>query len=225
MRVLLLAIMALVLSTAAFARSSSGAGQLSGAQIQQTLVGKTLSGMEKGESYSETLNPDGTITGHSASGDYSGRWRITGNQICFFYEEETNGGKWDCTGARLQGAQVTYDDGTTAMVTDGPGPAPAGEVYSQKYHHAAVETYRPPAVQTYHHPAMQTYRRHAVQTYPDPAMQTYPDPAMQAYPYPAMQTYPYPAVQTYPYAPVPSGCAPRGLFVWGGNSGCCCCCR
>jgi hypothetical protein len=220
MRVLLLAIIALVVATAGFARSPSGAGHLSGAQIRQTLIGKTLSGVDKGESYSESLNPDGTIAGHSASGDYSGRWRITGNQICFFYEEETKGGKWDCTGARLQGAQVTWDDGTTAMVNDGPGAAPAGEV-SQKYHHAAVQTYHQPAAQTYHRSAVQPYRHPAVQTYPDPAMQAYPDPAMQAYPYPAMQAY--------PYAVVPAGCAPRGLFGglfgWGGNSGCCCCCR
>jgi len=121
MRVLLLAAIALVLSTAAFAQSPPGAGQLSGAQIRQLLIGKTLSGVDKGESYSESLNPDGTIAGHSASGDYSGKWQITGNQICFFYEGETEPGKWDCTGARLQGTQVTWDDGTTATVNVGRG--------------------------------------------------------------------------------------------------------
>src|SRR6516225_10814994 len=120
MRVVLVAVVALVLSTAAIARSPSGAGYLSGAQIQQALIGKTLSGVEKGESYSEALNPDGTIAGHSPSGDYSGKWRIAGNQICFLYEGETE----ECTGARLQGAQVTWDDGTTAMVNAGSGPAP-----------------------------------------------------------------------------------------------------
>jgi hypothetical protein len=62
MRVMLLAGVALALSTTAFAQ------ELSGTQIRQALVGKTMSGIENGESYSEYLSPDGGISGRSPSG-------------------------------------------------------------------------------------------------------------------------------------------------------------
>jgi hypothetical protein len=114
MRVMLLAGVALALSTAAFAQA------LSGAQIRQALVGKTISGVENGESYSEYLSPDGAISGRSPSGAYSGRWRISGSEICFLYEEDSGRtGKWDCNEVRLRENKIIWDDNTTATVSGG----------------------------------------------------------------------------------------------------------
>jgi len=73
--------MTLALSTTAFAQS------LSGDLIGTTLVGNIFSGVADGESYSEHLNPDGTISGQSPSSAYSGKWRISGDEICFSYME------------------------------------------------------------------------------------------------------------------------------------------
>jgi hypothetical protein len=101
-------------STTAFAQ------YLSDTQIRQALVGKTISGIENSESYSEYLSPDGTISGRSPSGTYSGRWRISGNEICFLYEEGRPGTrKWDCNEVRLRGNRIIWDDNTTATVSGG----------------------------------------------------------------------------------------------------------
>jgi hypothetical protein len=114
MRVMLLAGVALALSTTAFAQ------ELSGTQIRQALVGKTISGIENGESYSEYLSPDGGISGRSPSGAYSGRWAISGNEICFLYEEGSRrSGKWDCNDVRLHGNRIIWDNNTTATVSGG----------------------------------------------------------------------------------------------------------
>lgn len=113
MRIALLASITLALSTTAFAQS------LSGNQIRETLIGNTFSGFADGESYSEHLNPDGTISGRSPSGAYSGRWRISGDEICFSYLEGKRTTKWDCTEVKLKGAQIIWDDNTTAKLTEG----------------------------------------------------------------------------------------------------------
>jgi hypothetical protein len=114
MRVMLLAGVTLALSTTAFAQA------LSGTQIRQALVGKTISGIENGEAYSEYLSPDGAISGRSSSGVYSGRWRILDNEICFLYEEDAGrGGKWDCNEVRLRGNQIIWEDNSTATVSGG----------------------------------------------------------------------------------------------------------
>jgi hypothetical protein len=116
MRSVLVAFVALAFSTPVFAQS------LSGNQIRQALVGHTINGVENGQSYSQYLNPNGTITGHSASGDYTGRWRIQENEICFLEEEST---KWDCNEVKLRGNQIIWDDGSTATLSGGPSPAVA----------------------------------------------------------------------------------------------------
>ena len=113
MRIALIAGMTLALSTAAFAQS------LSGDQIRTTLVGNTFSGVADGESYTEHLNPDGTISGRSPSGAYSGKWRISGNEICFSYMEGKQDTKWDCTKVKLRGARIIWDDKTTAKLSEG----------------------------------------------------------------------------------------------------------
>jgi hypothetical protein len=104
----------LAFSTAAFGQS------LSGKQIRETLIGNTFSGVdEDGESFSEHLNPDGTISGRSQSDSYSGRWRISGNQICFLYPQGDQSTKWDCTKVRLDGDRITWEDKTTATLSRG----------------------------------------------------------------------------------------------------------
>jgi hypothetical protein len=75
-------------------------------------------GVADGESYSEHLNPDGTISGHSPSGAYAGRWRISGDQICFSYPEGKRDAKWDCTEVKLKGSRIIWDDNTTAKLSE-----------------------------------------------------------------------------------------------------------
>lgn len=100
----------LAFSTAAFGQS------LSGKQIRETLIGSTFSGVdEDGESFSERLNSDGTISGRSPSGSYSGRWRISGKEICLLYPDQS--AEWDCTEVRLDGDQITWDDETTVTLS------------------------------------------------------------------------------------------------------------
>jgi len=104
----------LAFSTAAFGQS------LYGKQIRETLIGNTFSGVdEDGESFSERLNPDGTISGRSPSGSYSGRWRISGNQICFLYPQGDQSTEWDCTKVRLDGNRITWEDDTTVTLSRG----------------------------------------------------------------------------------------------------------
>ena len=112
MRIALLAGFTLALTTAAFAQS------LSGDQIRTTLVGDTFSGFADGETYSEHLNADGTISGHSPSGAYAGRWRISGDQICFSYAEGKRDTKWDRT-AKVKGSRIIWDDNTTVRLGEG----------------------------------------------------------------------------------------------------------
>jgi hypothetical protein len=107
---------ALIVFSTILAFSTTASGQsLSGDQIRETLIGNTLSGVEDGKSYSEHLNPDGTISGRSASGSYSGRWRISGNRICFLYAEGST--KSDCTEVSLDGDRITWGDNTTATLS------------------------------------------------------------------------------------------------------------
>lgn len=63
---------------------------------------------------------NGTISGRSPSGPYSGKWRISGNQICFSYPEGQRAAKWDCTEVRLDGNRIRWEDNTTATLTRSP---------------------------------------------------------------------------------------------------------
>jgi hypothetical protein len=51
------------------------------------------------------LNPDGTISGRSPSGAYAGKWRISGNEICFSHLEGKRDTKWNCTEVKLRGGE------------------------------------------------------------------------------------------------------------------------
>jgi hypothetical protein len=101
------------LSTAAGALSSSGD------QIRPTLIGNSFSRFADGESYSEHLNADGTISGRSPSGAYADRWRISGDQICFSYAEGKRDTKWDCTEVKIKGSRIIWDDNTTVRLGEG----------------------------------------------------------------------------------------------------------
>ncbi len=125
MRIALVVSMTLALSATAFAQS------LSGNQIRQALIGHTISGVQNGKSYSEYLKPDGTISGRDSSGAYSGHWRIADNEICFIYEDSSKG--WDCSGLKLRGNLIIWNDNTTATLSNpsstvspasGPTPIP-----------------------------------------------------------------------------------------------------
>jgi hypothetical protein len=111
---------ALIVASTVVAFSTTAFGQsLSEKQIRETLIGNTFSGTADGESYSEHLNPNGTISGQSLSGSYAGRWRISGNQICFLYPEGHRPTKWDCTEVKLDGNRITWEDNTTATLSSG----------------------------------------------------------------------------------------------------------
>jgi hypothetical protein len=114
MRIALLTVIMLAVPTPEFTRS------LSGDQIRSTLVGNTFSGFADGESYSEHLNPDGTISGQAPSGAYAGRWRISRDQICCSYAEDQRDPKWDCTEVKFKASQIIWNDKTTATLSEGP---------------------------------------------------------------------------------------------------------
>ena len=108
MRTLLLATSIVATSTAALA------GTLSGDEIRTMIVGNTMAGVHGGSRYEEYLNPSGTITGDASDGEYSGQWKITGNQICFY--DTSKRAAWDCSTVTLRKNQIIFEDGTTATL-------------------------------------------------------------------------------------------------------------
>ena len=110
MRTLLLATAIVALSTAAFAET------LSGNQIRNLLAGNTMIGVQDGSPYEEYLSPSGMISGGTGAEDYSGQWKITGNQICFMYGGDESTGGWDCSTVTLRNNRIIFEDGTTATV-------------------------------------------------------------------------------------------------------------
>jgi len=108
MRTLLLAASIVATSTATFA------GTLSGDQIRTMLVGNTMVGVQDGSYYEQYLNPSGTITGVADDVEYSGQWKITGNQICFY--DTSKRAAWDCSTVTLRKNHIIFEDGTTATL-------------------------------------------------------------------------------------------------------------
>jgi hypothetical protein len=111
---------------------------LSADQIQAAIVGNTISGVEEGENYVEYLKEDGTIAGEAPSGRYTGRWRISGNQMCFQYDRDeepdpddvpltppktVDKPEWDCNDVVLKGSEVHWKtsdaEETTSVLVQG----------------------------------------------------------------------------------------------------------
>ena len=65
----------------------ASARQLSGGEIQSTLVGHKLSSLtESGYPFSETLNADGTSTINiSTESTQHGTWKVSGDVVCISY--------------------------------------------------------------------------------------------------------------------------------------------
>ena len=85
--------------------------------IMDAIAGNTVQGsMTTSGAYTEFYQADGVIKG----ADYTGKWSIEGDQMCFDYGEGA-----DCWSVRLDGTSVTWvkdgaDNGTGTVVTGNP---------------------------------------------------------------------------------------------------------
>ena len=89
-----------------------------GDQINTALSGNTVQGsMIASGVYTEFYGADGMIKGK----DYTGKWRITGDTMCFQYGQDPEA----CWQVRLDGDKVTWikdgkEDGTGTIVKGNP---------------------------------------------------------------------------------------------------------
>jgi hypothetical protein len=106
---------ALVLFTGGMALAGTAA---TGEQITAAISGNTVQGsMIASGAYTEFYGADGVIKGK----DYSGKWRINGDTMCFQYGQDPEA----CWQVRIDGDQVTWvkdgkDDGTGTIVKGNP---------------------------------------------------------------------------------------------------------
>jgi hypothetical protein len=113
--------MRLLLSAAlavAFAPAVLAADFATGDQIKAAITGNTVQGsMIASGAYTEFYGADGVIKGK----DYSGKWRVDGDRMCFAYGADPE----NCWQVRLAGSEVTWvkdgkDDGTGTIVAGNP---------------------------------------------------------------------------------------------------------
>ena len=64
------------------APSAKPAPSLNETQVKQLLVGHTQVGLDKGKNWTNTYNPDGTLSGTYNTDSDTGTYTIKGNQIC-----------------------------------------------------------------------------------------------------------------------------------------------
>lgn len=89
-----------------------------GDQISAAISGNTVQGsMVASGVYTEFYGADGVIKGK----DYSGKWRVNADTMCFQYGEDPEA----CWQVKLDGDQVTWvkdgkDDGTGTIVKGNP---------------------------------------------------------------------------------------------------------
>lgn len=87
---------------------------LTGAEIAAEIVGNSIVGVDKDGAFTEFLARTGAIAGISASGPYRGAWRISGDQICFYYYDldpsDPNANKWDCNSVTLDNGNIFWSD-------------------------------------------------------------------------------------------------------------------
>jgi hypothetical protein len=86
----------------AFLLASVGAAHAAatGDQIRAAISDSTVQGNMTGGPYAEYYAPDGTIKGK----DYTGRWSIEGDAMCFAYQ----GTPKECWNVELSGDQVRW---------------------------------------------------------------------------------------------------------------------
>lgn len=84
--------------------------------IVSVFAGHTIGGVEKGVAYRETLNPNGSILGVQADGQYEGDWRVVKGRLCFHYEDDPEG-KWDCSKVSVDGRRIIWDSDYTHTAT------------------------------------------------------------------------------------------------------------
>jgi hypothetical protein len=103
---------AIFLSVPAFAQDVA-----SGDAITAAISGNTVQGsMLSSGAYTEFYGTDGAIKGK----DYSGKWTVDADKMCFDYGEGAT-----CFGVRIAGDQVTWvadgkDEGTGTIVSGNP---------------------------------------------------------------------------------------------------------
>lgn len=94
------------------------AATATGDQINAAISGNTVQGsMVASGAYTEFYGADGVIKGK----DYTGKWRINGDTMCFQYGQDPEA----CWQVKLDGDQVTWikegkDDGTGTIVKGNP---------------------------------------------------------------------------------------------------------
>lgn len=95
------------------------AGDLAtGGQIKAALAGNTVRGsMQASGDYAEFYGADGAVKAK----DYTGSWRIKGDQMCLTYGQDPE----TCWGVRLDGASVVWvgrggDEGAGAIQKGNP---------------------------------------------------------------------------------------------------------
>ena len=86
---------------------------LSGDQIRELVAGNTVQGsMQSMGPYTEYYQADGTIKGK----DYTGKWTIEGNTMCFVYKAED---PKECWGVSVANGEVSWINAKGAV--DGTG--------------------------------------------------------------------------------------------------------
>jgi hypothetical protein len=89
-----------------------------GEQISAAITGNTVQGsMAVAGAYTEFYGEDGIIKGK----DYTGKWRVNGDAMCFQYGSDPEG----CWQVKLDGDQVTWvkegkDEGSGTIVKGNP---------------------------------------------------------------------------------------------------------
>jgi hypothetical protein len=101
----------------ALADTSNAVRLLSADDIKKEIVGNTITGVEKGKTYTEYLKPDGTISG-SEDGAYNGAWRLEGDRICLTYDPDEDATskehQWDCEPLARKGDDLFWSDSVAA---------------------------------------------------------------------------------------------------------------
>ena len=106
---------ALLLAVSVNALAGTGA---TGDQISAAISGNTVQGsMIASGAYTEFYGADGVIKGK----DYTGRWRVNGDTMCFQYGQDPEA----CRQVKIDGDQVTWvkdgkNDGTGTIVKGNP---------------------------------------------------------------------------------------------------------